>query len=223
MKIRKLVVLTISAACFVTRVHAQWDYTASGPWADFNFGTWTVYQDEWGSSAPCDLYANWSGNFACAGNWTGGGTKNYCHTQASPWLPLGGGHWCTSNFNISAPGGATYDYMYDLWTWNYQDEVMVYEQWTTPTGGWGKEIASNVSIAGRTWQVWQVNDGHNILMFFGDQRSSGSEDLYSIMNWCNENHLLSNSTFMEASFGVEVTSTSGWQQFTVNSFWAGWQ
>lgn len=113
--------------------------------------------------------------------------------------------------------------MYDLWTYNYQDEVMVYEQWTTPTGGWGKKIASNVSIAGRTWQVWQVNDGHNILMFFSGQRSSGTEDLYTIMNWCHNNHLLSNNTFMEASFGVEVTSTSGWQQFTVNSFWAGWQ
>jgi hypothetical protein len=34
--------------------------------------------------------------------------------------------------------------------------------------------------------------------------------------------LLHNSTLHQVSFGVEVTYTSGWQQFTVNSFSASW-
>ena len=83
MKTMRVFVLAALAAGFIAQAQA-WTYTASGQWASFNFGAWTVYQDEWGSSAPCTLYANSSGNFACAGSWSGGGTKNYAHTQASP-------------------------------------------------------------------------------------------------------------------------------------------
>ena len=229
MKTTKLSVLLVAlAAGFVTSVNAQWAYSATGQWASFNFGLWTVYQDEWGSSAPCTLYANNAGNFATLGKWSGGGVKTYCHTQANVNLPLGGGHSCTSDFNISPPPlgrGLVYDYIYDLWTMNYADEIMVYENWTTPTGGWGHQVAANVTIGGRLFsQVWQVNDGHNILMFFGsNQTDNGSEDLYAIMNWSYENSLLIDSTFYQLAFGVEVTSTSGKQQFTVNSFSANWQ
>jgi len=215
-------------AVFVGAAHSAKasSYTATGQWASVTYGSWTVYQDEWGSTNPVTLYANNYGNFAGSGSFTGGGVKTYPHTQTNVNLALGGGHSCTSSFNISNPGGSPiYDWIYDLWSNGMADEVEVYENWTTPTGGWGSEIASNVTISGHTFsQVWQVNDGHNILMFFGSSgRGSGSEDLYGVMNWAYTNHHLSGNQFYQLSFGVEVTSTSGTQQFTCNSFSASYK
>ena len=53
--LRSVVGAICAGAAMITMAapaHA-WNYTATGQWAQFNFGTWTVYQDEWGSSAPC--------------------------------------------------------------------------------------------------------------------------------------------------------------------------
>jgi len=207
-------------AVFMGAAHSAkaWSYTGTGQWASVTYGSWTVYQDEWGSSAPCTLYANNAGNFACAVNFTGGGTKNYCHTQTNVNLALGGGHSCTSKYNNS-PGSGVWDFMYDLWSGNMSDEIMIYTNKTTPTGGWGSEISGAVTIGGVKYsQVWQVNDGHNIVMFYGSEGSSGSRDLYAVMNWCHTKGILANSTFYQLSYGVEVTSTSGNSQFTTNSF-----
>ena len=205
-----------------------WSYQSSGQWASVNYGTWTVYQDEWGSTAPCMLYANSASNFAGAGSWTGGGVKTYPHAQAYPRLPLGQNHWCTSNFNVSSPswgGNLSYDFTYDLWPTNSVDEVMVLENlYPGAGGGWGSKIASNVTIGGNTFDVWQANPGWNVIQFIPKSMSwSRSEDLYGLMNWCYWNGRLRNNVFDQVAFGCEITSTNGWQQFTVNQFWCGWQ
>ena len=87
----KLSVLAALAAGFVTSAQA-WNYTASGQWANFQFGIWNVQACEWGSTAYAELYANNAGNFACAGNWTGMGTKNYCNSQANADIPISSGY-----------------------------------------------------------------------------------------------------------------------------------
>jgi hypothetical protein len=88
----------------------------------------------------------------------------------------------------------------------------------------GTQVASNVSLGGQTWQVWQANPGWNFLMFFPTgQRTSASEDLYAIMNWANSHGLLLDPTWTSLQFGVEVTSTNGTQQFTVTHLPANWQ
>jgi len=223
--LRSVVSTLVLAAAFVnaqTSAHA-WSYSASGQWASVSYSDgWTVYQDEWGSSATAWLNANNSGNFGCSVNFTGGGVKNYCHTQKNCNLTLGGGHWCTSNYN-NTPGSGMYDFMYDLWSGNMADEIMIYTNKTTPTGGWGRQINGSVNIGGTNYsQVWQVTNGHNIIMFYGSEGTSGTRDLYSVMNWCYQKGLLHNNLFYQVSYGVEVTSTNGWQNFNVNSFWCGW-
>jgi hypothetical protein len=201
-----------------------WDHSASGQWASFNFDDWTVYQNEWGSSAPCELYANSYSNFATAGDWTGGGTKNYAHVQSKVLnIPIDN-YGMTSSFDFSPPSDAIYDFMYDVWTENMQDELIIVEQATT-SGNWGSQIASNVTIGGRyyssVWQAW--NGANNVIIFSpGSMRTSGTEDLMAYFKWCKERGLLHNNVVREVSFGVEVTSTNGWQQFTVNSFSASW-
>jgi hypothetical protein len=133
-------------------------------------------------------------------------------------------NWITSSFNFSAPSGAVYDFMFDLWTDNNQDELMVIQQATT-SGTWGSQIASNVTIAGRNYSsVWQANNGSNNVIIFvpSSGRTSGTEDLMAYFKWSKDRGLLHNSNVLGINLGVEVTSTNGWQQFTMNSFSASW-
>lgn len=203
---------------------SAWSYTGSGQWASVNYGAWTVYQDEWGSTASCYLYANNAGNWATAGSWTGGGTKGYAHVQSSVLNYDINSYWFVSGFNVSPPSGAVYDYMYDMWTANMADELIVIEN--SNTGGtWGSKIYSNVTIAGRLYSsIWKASNGANPVIIFvpASMRNSGNEDCMAYFKWASSKGLLHNNQLREVSFGVEQTSTNGWQQFTTNSFWGSY-
>jgi hypothetical protein len=219
-----LAALTIGGLLAAPASHA-YVYSSEGQWASWSQGPWTIYNDVWGNSNPSQwLNINNINSWNISTNQTGGGVKSYPNTQVDPNTPLSQMKSATAYFSISSPGGSVYDWIFDLWTGGYADEIMIYESWTTPTGGWGRQIYSNQTIGASTFsQIWQVNDGHNILMFFrNQQRTNGYEDLLAIMNWCNSHHLLNNSTFLTFPFGVEVTSTSGWQTFSVNWYSASW-
>jgi hypothetical protein len=201
-----------------------WTYTGTGPWASFSFADgYTVYEDGWGSQNDQSqtLYANSASNWATYVNFTGGGVKNYPHTQKDVDLPINGSYYCTANFNCSAPNNPWYNFMFDCWTANMQDELIISEQWNGDAI-WGNVVASNVTIGGTSFrEVRRANNGSNNVLIFTpyNKRGSGSEDLMAIFSWSkNMGLLVSNSTLHQVSFGVEVTYTSGWQQFTCNSF-----
>ena len=223
----KLSILGFMLAGVVTSAQA-WNYTGSGPWASATYGNWTVFEDGWGSQNDQSqtLYANNAGNFACYVNYTGGGTKNYAHTQANVDLPISSSYFCTSSYNWSGPNNPWYTFFYDTWTANMQDELMIEEGWNVvgnPT--WGTQIAANVNIGGKQIAtVYQANNGANNVLIFSPNNSqtSGSEDIMAYFIWAQNRGLLHNSTLHQLSFGTEVTYTSGWQQFTVNSFSANW-
>ena len=204
-----------------------WNYTGTGPWANVTYGNWTVYEDGYGSQNDQSqtLYANSAGNFACYVNYSGGGTKNYAHTQSDVDIPISSSYYCNSNFNFSAPNNYYWSFFYDVWTANMQDELMIQEAWNNDGATWGTKIANNVNIAGRMISsVWHANNGANDVYIFtpSTQRTSGSDDIMAYFIWCQGQGLLHNNTLHQVSFGVEVTYTSGWQQFTVNSFSASW-
>ena len=202
-----------------------WTYTGSGPWVSFSFADgYTVYQDGWGS--PNDqsqtLYANSAGNWASYVNFTGGGVKCYPHTQKDVDLPINGSYYCNASFNCSASNNGTwYNFMFDCWTANMQDELIISEMWNGDAI-WGDVVASNVTIGSTSFkEVRRANNGANNVLVFtpNNKRSSGSEDLMAIFSWSkNMGLLVNNTTLHQVSFGVEVTYTSGWQQFTCNSF-----
>jgi Tfp pilus assembly protein FimT len=199
----------------------------SGRYDSINYGTWVVWVNEWGSTAPCQVCANWSGNWWVSGSWSGGGIKIYAHSQAHPNIPLNSRYWVSANWDVSSPpdtGAIEYNWTFDLWTPGHADEVMVLV-WVHPGagGGWGSKIASNVWIGGVAYDVWQANPGWNVVQFIRLQETKqGSADLYGIMNWCRNNGRLTSNTFEEIAFGTEITATNGWQTFTVNNFWCGW-
>lgn len=203
-----------------------WNYTGTGPWANVNYGFWTVHANGWGSQNDQSqtLYANSESNWASYVNYSGSGTKNYAHVQSQNISLDIDSNWITSSFNFSAPSGAIYDFMFDLWTANQQDELMVIQQATT-TGFWGTQISWGETIAGRYYSsVWQASNGSNNVIIFvpGSGRTSGTEDLMAYFKWAKNRGLLHNNTVQSINLGVEVTSTNGWQQFTMNSFSASW-
>lgn len=202
-----------------------WNQTASGAWASFNFGNWTVYQNEWGApDVYAELYANSASNWGNAGSWSGGGTKGYPHVQGNPNLPIGG-YWLNASFDFSGPNGATYTLVFDCWTDGHADELMIEEAWAGPKGHWGRQIASNVTIGGRLYEsIWQASNGANPVYIFtpASQRTSGTTDIMAVFVWAKNNVPLHNNTLYEVSFGPEITATNGWQQFTMNSFSASW-
>ncbi|MEO5915316.1 MAG: RICIN domain-containing protein [Luteolibacter sp.] len=215
-----LAILTIG----LTSAQAQWSFQASGPWVQVHYADgWSVYQNGWGSPdyAQQTLYSNSPSNWASAGSFTNGGIKCYPHTQKDVDLPLDGNHYCNATFNVSVPNNPWYNFMFDNWTTNMQDEFIVCEQWNGD-GTWGSQIAANVSIGGRTYlHVYQANNGANNVLIFTptSKRTSGTTDVMALMMWAKNNgHLVNSSSFHQLSFGVEITYTSGWQQFTCNSY-----
>ena len=212
-------------AGFVTSAHA-WNYTASGQWASFTFGNWTVYQDEWGSTAYCELYANSQYNFAAAGSWTGGGIKTYPHTQVNVDIPISSSYYCNSTFNFTGPNNPWWDFFYDAYTGSMQDELEIIEGWNvvgTPT--WGTQVAANVTIAGKLMQPSIRRTMAPTTCSSSPPPASvrsSSEAFMAFFIWHLNSGLLHNSTLHQVSFGTEITYTSGWQQFTCNSYSLNW-
>jgi hypothetical protein len=202
-----------------------WNNCASGPWVSFNFADgYTVYQDGWGSGdyQAQTLCVNSASNWSSSGSFTGGGVKCYPHTQKDVNLPINSNSWCTANFNCSAPNNGTwYNFMFDCWTTNMQDELIISEMWNGDAI-WGDLVASNVTIGSTSFREVRkaYNGANNVLIFTPyNKRSSGSENLMAIFQWSKDRGLLVNSSSLyQVSFGVEITYTNGWQEFTCNSF-----
>jgi hypothetical protein len=148
-----------------------------------------------------------------------------------------------TTFSVTVPSsGAQYDVPYDIWSANDVDEIMIWEEWSSGSGPlsskWDSSsnswvynygcssypatacpIATNVTINGASYNVYQGNNGHNVISFLRNtQRASGSEDVLQFLNWAANNGYMVSKTLAQVEFGIEVTSTSGTQDFTLNSY-----
>jgi hypothetical protein len=128
------------------------------------------------------------------------------------------------------PSGASYDAAYDLWTNGNVDEVMVWEDWNNngpiassyscnQLGVNGCPFATNVSIDGVTYDVFQGYTNHKVVSFLRTSKTtSGSVNLLGLMTWLASEGKLDSQTFSTADFGFEITKTVGSQTFTLNSY-----
>ena len=141
-------------------------------------GAYTVQNNEWNSSAPECITTDGNADFTVANssiNQLGGGPGGYPSIYK-------GCHWggCTSNSGLPVQVGAitpgtvttswnttqtytgSYDVAYDIWfnhtpTTSGQpnaEEMMIWLNRNGPVGPAGSQVASNVSIGGRTYNVW---------------------------------------------------------------------
>jgi hypothetical protein len=223
----------VLALCAVTSVPARATvWSSCSQYATYTENGYNLYTDEWGASSGQCVYANSSTNW-----WSVADYPNGASVQAYPDTEIGLGNVnlsslssVNSSFNFSVPSNASFDAAYDLWTNNNVDEVMVWEDWNNngpiassyncnQLGVSGCPFATNVTIDGNTYDVFQGNTGHNVVSFLRTtKQTSGSVNLLPLMNWLVSQGKLNSQTFSTADFGFEITKTSGSQTFTLNSY-----
>lgn len=223
----------VFAVCAAGSVQANAQaWSSCSQYATYTQNGYNLYTDEWGASSGQCVYANSSTNW-----WSVASYPNGTSVQAYPDTEIGLGNVnlsslssVNSSFNFSVPSGASYDAAYDLWSNNNVDEVMVWEDWNNngpiassyscnQLGVNGCPFATNVSIDGVTYDVFQGHTDHNVVSFLRiSKTTSGSVNLLDLMNWVAGQGKLTSKTFSTADFGFEITKTNGSQTFTVNSY-----
>jgi len=154
-------------------------------------GAYTIQNNEWGSSAPECISTDGNADFTVANssisNSTGGAPGGYpsvykgCHwgacTSGSGFpIQVSALHTgaVTSSWATSQPGGGnSYDVAYDIWfnqapTTNGQPngaELMIWLNHNGSVQPFGSQVASNVSIGGRGYDVWFGNQGWNTISY----------------------------------------------------------
>ncbi|MEI9914278.1 MAG: hypothetical protein WDN66_04890 [Candidatus Saccharibacteria bacterium] len=149
----------------------------------------------------------------------------------------------TSTFSEAYPSAGSWDAAYDLWTDDWSNETMVWNQWAGTEDYWGScaepGSAQNTCVgdggASSNSQAATINGvayhflalGSNCdaanesnceYIFFRDsQVASGSLDILAIYNWEVANgYAKSSDVPTQLEYGVEVCSTSGTETFPMN-------
>jgi len=196
---------------------------------------WWVDNDAWsGSHGPQTLYVcNQSSWYATSDqpNVQGqvetypdteydiGGRNNGLPTTPISGYPAGS---ITSTFSEADPSAGGWDAAYDLWTDNWQNETMVWNQWAGSNGVWPGQATTSLTIDGVGYKFFA--NGTNCsaavestceYMFFRDtQVSSGSVDLAAIFQWEVANgYAKASDVPTQLQYGVEISYTSGSETF----------
>ena len=198
MKVMAKLLAVVGAAAAIPFVgHAStWSTTAQYGQYSFSNG-YTVYNDVWGGGAgPQTLYVNTSSasapNFWAYSSQSGSGIKSYpnagkhINQSVTSLSSLHGYHNESASYSS---GTFAYDWAYDCWI---PSEVMVWTNWTSNVGPWGSLYQSNVSIGGRTWNVYKPGGPWSFLAT--TKYTSGTTDLASIFKWLVNGGHLSNGT-----------------------------
>jgi len=144
----------------------------------------------------------------------------------------------TSTFTEAYPSAGSWDAAYDLWTDNWSNETMVWNQWTGTEDFWGNcaEPGPDQNTCGEAPSVAATIDGvayHFLalgtnctaanessceLIFFRDnQVSAGSVDILAIYQWeVAHDYAKTTDVPTQLEYGVEVCSTTGAETFPMN-------
>ena len=176
----------VTSAALGTTAHAATTTLCNSQMASVGGGSYIVQNNEWNSGAAECVTTDGSADFTVANsaisNATNGAPGGYpsiyqgCHwgecssgglsatpVQASN---LGTGK-VTTSWSTTQPGSGAYDVAYDIWfnrtaTTTGQPNCMELMVWLNHNGSvqpFGSEVASNVSIAGHSYSVWEGSNG----------------------------------------------------------------
>lgn len=231
-----LVAITLGGLVIATSSARAYVYSSEAQYASYTSGAWTIYNNVWGNTSDPNT-SQWL-NVTSITDWNvecdqpnTGGVNAYPNITVTPNTELSSMKSAGATFSVSNPSsGYKASWFFDVYSNNWgEDQLQVYENWNTGTGGWGSEIASNVTIGDSTYsQIWQASYSSssgtcNVLMFFrNSQRTSGTENLLAIENWAKSDGVLKNDNFYSMSFGNEIWYTTGWQYFYCNSYAGSW-
>ncbi len=215
---------------------------------------WWVDNDAWdGSHGPQTLYVCNQSSWYAVSNQTdnGGQVETYPNTEYDvggrdngTTKPLSAYGSITSTFNEAFPTtGTSFDAAYDLWTNNWSDETMIWNQWDGTDDYWGQcaEPGANqndcvgaggaekdsvaLTLDGVAYHFLALGSGctpatesNCEYIFFRDsQVSSGSVDILAAYNWEVANgYAASSDVPTQLEYGAEVIATTGAQTFPLN-------
>ncbi len=118
----------------------------------------------------------------------------------------------TSTFAATSPGVGIYNVAYDLWLNGVpNDEVMIWTDNRNQVPA-GSRFASNVSLSGRTWDLYATS-GNGYIAFVpanGARYTSGTLDLKAMLNYLvAQGRVAANATVDQVCYGVEIVDTGG--------------
>jgi len=215
--------------------------------------TWWVNNDAWsGSHGPQTLYVcNQSSWYAVSNQPNNGGqVETYPDTE----YDVGGRgnpstktiaqySSITSTFSEAYPSAGSWDAAYDLWTNNWTNETMIWNQWTGTEDYWGScaEPGSSqndcvgpggayanskaATIGGVAYHFLALgsncsaaNESNCEYIFFRDaQVKSGSVNILAVFQWEVANGMAKSTDVpTQLEYGVEVCSTNGNETFPMN-------
>jgi hypothetical protein len=196
-------------------------FQSSDRWATWNNGTYTIYNDEWGSHYTYQqLTVNSASNWGVFSQqkYTSG-VEAYPNVSRSVNRSINSLSSVSSSFSVTDPGAGAYETAYDIWTADSANEIMI---WTDVhnVGPLGSNVGT-VTLGGQTYHVYKGSNGSNNVYSFVDTNrvTSGTVNVLAVLKWIqNTKHWMSNQTLGKVQFGWEITTENPGQNFKVNSY-----
>lgn len=196
-------------------------WCSSDQWAQYTDGSYTLYNDIWGSGAGSqeicvNSHSDWE---VTADHPNTGGVKSYPNASIGVNRTLSSLSSVTSSFNVSVPGSGAYETAYDIWANNNAYEIMLWMNKTGAVGPLGSEVAT-ATVGGHTWDVYSGSNGSNQVFSFVREgnTSSGTVDVLAVLKWIEAQGWYGDVTLGNVQFGYEITSSAGGLTFTTNSY-----
>jgi hypothetical protein len=127
--------------------------------------------------------------------------------------PISAFNSITSTFSEDYPSAGSWDAAYDLWTNNWSNETMIWNQWAGAQAYW--YTASGVqaiTIGGVPYHF--IDNGGELIFMMVNQETSGSVDILAVYNWEVANgYAKASDAPTQLEYGVEVCATSGQETF----------
>lgn len=185
-------------------------------------GLWWVNNDAWsGSHGPQSIYVCDQSSWYAVSNQTdnGGQVETYPDTE----YDVGGrdspstktiAQWSsiTSTFSENFPTQGSWDAGYDLWTNNWTNETMIWNQWQGSQAYWYTQATTSVTLGGVAYKF--IDNGGELIFMRVNQVQSGSVDILAAWNWeVAHGYAQATDVPTQLEYGVEVCATNGNETF----------
>ncbi|HTJ71071.1 MAG TPA: hypothetical protein VL551_26240 [Actinospica sp.] len=197
--------------------------TTSAQYGSCTSGSYTIYNDEWGSGHGsqtlwANSYSNW-GVYSTQPSTSG--VKAYPNASIPVGTALNSLSKVSSSFNETVPGSGNFESAYDIWLNSSSYEIMV---WTDTVGNVSPAGSSigDLTLDGNTWNVYVGSNGSNPVYSFWrtSNETSGTVNILDLLKWLeNTKGYFSNPTLSTVQYGFEISGTGNVQEdFTMNSY-----
>lgn len=216
-------VALVTAVGYSTSTATAATFESCDQWAEWRPSEgYRVHNNIWGGGAgrQC-IYADSPGQWTVnADHPDTGGIKSYPNATREINRRLSELSTLNGNFAASTPHAGAYNTTFDIWTENWQHEIMLWFNWYGPVGPIGGKV-TQVNVGGHTWDVYKGNNGgSNVYSFLNtSQTENASVDARAILQWvADQGWMRQDELITDVQFGYEITSSPGGMDFRTNNF-----